>query len=78
MSLTLQQANAQLANATTAEQLSNIIKQLDISAQGSVTVLYSGMTANGIHSNDIVKAMLNAGSDIRVIDKTEVAKLAKF
>lgn len=39
MPLTFAQANAQLASITTADQLRDLISQLDITAGGSTTVL---------------------------------------
>jgi Ca2+-binding RTX toxin-like protein len=51
--------------------LLNLVKQVSVDAQGTVTVLYSGnIGVNGPYSGNVVKAMLDSGQDIRVIDKT--------
>lgn len=68
MAYTLEQANAILADINSEAELRNLISQLDVSATGSVTVLYSGPIGNGVSSTDIVKSMLANGEDIRVID----------
>jgi hypothetical protein len=74
MALTAQQANQELAKVTTVDQLRNLINQLSIEAEGKITILYSGSTANGVSNADIIQGMLRNGDDIRVIDKTEAAK----
>nr|WP_230950309.1 RTX toxin [Xylella fastidiosa] len=74
MALTLEQANALLGSITTQEQLRDLINQLDIHSSGSITVLYSGDTANGVSNPQILQGMLHNGDAIRVIDTTEAAK----
>jgi len=74
MALTAQQANQELAKVTTVDQLRNLINQLSIEAEGKITILYGGSTANGVSNADIIQGMLRNGDDIRVIDKTEAAK----
>ncbi|OCA58221.1 hemolysin [Xylella fastidiosa subsp. pauca 11399] len=74
MTLTAEQANALLGSITTQEQLRDLINQLDIHSSGSITVLYSGDTANGVSNSQILQGMLHNGDDIRVIDTTEAAK----
>ncbi|ALR01933.1 hypothetical protein [Xylella fastidiosa] len=74
MSLTVEQANALLGSITTQEQLRDLINQLDIHSSGSITVLYSGDTANGVSNSQILQGMLHNGDAIRVIDTTEAAK----
>ncbi len=74
MSLTAEQANALLGSITTREQLRDLINQLDIHSSGSITVLYSGYTANGLDNSQIIQGMLHNGDDIRVIDTTEAAR----
>ncbi|WP_434428574.1 RTX toxin [Xylella fastidiosa] len=74
MSLTAEQANALLDSITTKEQLRDLINQLDIHSSGSITVLYSGYTANGLDNSQIIQGMLHNGDTIRVIDTTEAAK----
>lgn len=54
--------------------LRNLINQLDVSASGSVTVLYGGNVGNNIGARAIIDGMLANGDDIRVIDTTEAAK----
>ncbi|SHG54602.1 calcium-binding protein, partial [Xylella fastidiosa] len=46
----------------------------DIHSSGSITVLYSGYTANGLDNSQIIQGMLHNGDDIRVIDTTEAAR----
>jgi hypothetical protein len=74
MALSAQEANARLATITTKEQLRDLINQLDISASGKTTILYSGVTADGISHAQIIQGMLRNGGDIRVIDQTEASK----
>ncbi|MDD0926770.1 hypothetical protein LOD59_03700 [Xylella fastidiosa subsp. multiplex] len=74
MSLTVEQANALLGSITTQEQLRDLINQLDIHSSGSITVLYSGYTANGVSNSQILQGMLHNGDTIRVIDTTEAAR----
>ncbi|ALR07191.1 calcium-binding protein [Xylella fastidiosa] len=74
MSLTVEQANALLGSITTREQLRDLINQLDIHSSGSITVLYSGDTANGVSNSQILQGMLYNGDAIRVIDTTEAAR----
>ncbi|ALR04784.1 RTX toxin [Xylella fastidiosa] len=74
MTLTAEQANALLGSITTQEQLRDLINQLDIHSSGSITVLYSGYTANGLDNSQILQGMLHNGDAIRVIDTTEAAK----
>ncbi|WP_434428578.1 calcium-binding protein [Xylella fastidiosa] len=74
MTLTSEQANALLGSITTQEQLRDLINQLDIHSSGSITVLYSGYTANGVSNSQILQGMLHNGDAIRVIDTTEAAK----
>ncbi|ALR09337.2 hemolysin [Xylella fastidiosa] len=74
MSLTVEQANALLGSITTREQLRDLINQLDIHSSGSITVLYSGYTANGFSNSQILQGMLYNGDAIRVIDTTEAAR----
>ena len=73
MALTAQQANQALAKITTVDQLRSIINQLSIDASGKTTVLYSGVTANGVDNSSLIQGMLRNGDDIRVIDNTEAA-----
>ena len=74
MTLTAQQAIEMLPGITTKEELRILINQLDITATGTTTILYSGETASGVQTNDIIQAMLRNGEDIRVIGTTEAAK----
>ena len=74
MTLTAQQAIERLPGITTKEELRMLINQLDITATGTTTILYSGETASGVQTNDIIQAMLRNGEDIRVIGTTEAAK----
>jgi hypothetical protein len=64
----------------TKEDLLRLVQNvtLDTNAgqtQGRVTVLYGGMVSSTGHSSDVISAMVANGSDVRVIDKTQVSKL---
>ncbi|WP_307188955.1 calcium-binding protein, partial [Massilia sp. Root335] len=61
----------------TLDSLRALATQVDVSATGKVTVLYSGPIAPGISSTGIINGMLANGEDIRVIDNTEAAKFLK-
>lgn len=50
MALTLAQANALLNNVTTVDDLRNLISQLDVTGQGTTTVLYSGKLVGNIET----------------------------
>lgn len=73
MSLTVAQANLLLDGAQTANDLRAIIAQLDISASGSYTVLYSGGVNGDLWTTDVSTA-LKSHPDARVLDKTEAFK----
>ncbi|MDC6413764.1 hypothetical protein LOK84_08580 [Xylella fastidiosa subsp. multiplex] len=61
MTLTAEQANALLGSITTQEQLRDLINQLDIHSSGSITVLYSGYTANGLDNSQIIQGCCITG-----------------
>lgn len=58
----------------TAEKLRALAAQVDADSPGRLTVLYSGRTAEGVWSSDIIKAMESAGEDVRIIDSSQAAK----
>jgi len=58
----------------TAEQLRKLVTQVDADTSGKLTVLYSGPAAKDIWSTDVINAMVDAGEDVRVINKSEAAK----
>jgi hypothetical protein len=72
--LTVQAAESPLsANPdayATKEALLGLLKQLDVHAEGAVTVFYSG-PVQGVSSGKVVEALLDQGADIRAIDKTQ-------
>jgi Ca2+-binding RTX toxin-like protein len=74
MPISAAQANTQLASITTVDQLRALISQLDISASGATTVLYSGSMPNGGGSDDVARALAAQDPTLRVIDNTEAAK----
>jgi hypothetical protein len=78
MALTAAEANALLANVTTADELRALIAQVDISASGSTTVLYSGGVPGGEAAIDVVRSMWDQGADVRIIDNTEAAKFLDY
>ncbi|WP_221064414.1 calcium-binding protein [Methylomagnum ishizawai] len=67
------QANVLLDSINTEAELKALVSQLDVSATGKVTVLYSG-NINGTYSGTIIKSMLSSGEDIRVLDNTQASK----
>jgi hypothetical protein len=77
MALDFEDAKKQLAGANTKEALLKLVNEVDIAAEGKVTVLYSGdLDVDGakVSANDIAEKM--AGDpNIRVINKTDAVKL---
>jgi hypothetical protein len=59
----------------TPDKLRALAAQVDADASGRVTVLYSGPSAKGVPSSQLIKSMLESGEDIRVIDNSEAARL---
>lgn len=80
-SLTSEQAKALLrgdpSNYDTPEALRRLAAHVDANAPGRLTVLYSGPSAEGIWSSDVIKAMREADEDVRLIDKSEAAEFLK-
>jgi hypothetical protein len=79
--LTAQQARAELASVHTKEQLLSLIRRIDWTTTGSVTVFYSGMaggsdtqSAGVIRSGELAVALRESGNDVRIIDQSEVSK----
>jgi hypothetical protein len=56
----------------TPEALRALARQVSVESPGQVTVLYSGRVADRVSSWNIVKAMEEAGEDVRLIDRTEI------
>jgi len=77
MAFDLIQAKQQLADlikgAYTTGDLLNLVRQVDIAAEGSVTVLYSG-EVDGVKTSVIAEGMASE-ANIRIIDKTAASKL---
>ncbi|MDR1076496.1 MAG: peptidoglycan-binding protein, partial [Xanthomonadaceae bacterium] len=61
-------------NYSTLEQLGILTEQVDANSSGRLTVLYSGETAKGIWSSDVINAFVEAGEDVRVINRSHVAQ----
>ncbi len=81
MTLTAEQANLLLDRIETKEQLLELIERVDHRVQGSVTVLYSGVTGRYssvgekiVHSGAMAEALHESGNDVRTIDQSEVGK----
>ncbi|MBD2720485.1 hypothetical protein H6G99_16155, partial [Synechococcus sp. FACHB-909] len=81
MKLTAEQANLLLDTIETKEQLLELIERVDHRVQGSVTVLYSGVTGRYssvgekiVHSGAMAEALHESGNDVRTIDQSEVGK----
>lgn len=71
MDISLAEANALLREAKSEEDLREIVRRLDVSADGKLTILYSGKAAEDVWSTDIIKGLLESDEDIRVLDKTQ-------
>ena len=71
MDISLAEANALLEHAQSADDLRDIVRRLAVRADGALTILYSGQTAEGVWSSDVVNGLMKAGEDIRVLDNTE-------
>lgn len=59
----------------TPNKLRALAAQVDADAPGRVTVLYSGPSAKGVSSSNIIESLLESGEDVRVIDRSDAAKL---
>lgn len=59
---------------TTKEQLTQLIEGLSVAAEGKETVLYSGRLGD-VSSASIAAKFAEDGVDVRVIDKTDAAKV---
>ncbi len=77
-SLSLNQASELLKNNpgafTTPESLQSLIEHVNMETSGKITIFYSGKYGD-TWTNDIVEAMNEADDDVRIINKTDVAKL---
>ena len=71
MDISSAEANALLTEAKSEEDLREIVGRLDVSADGKLTILYSGKAAEEVWSTDVINGLLKSGEDIRVLDKTE-------
>jgi hypothetical protein len=56
------------------DELRALARQVSIESPGRVTVLYSGRVADNVSSWNVVRAMEEAGEDVRLIDRTELNK----
>lgn len=70
----IEQLRKNLGEYATPETLRSLAAQVDADATGRLTVLYSGPAANGVWSTQVIDAMVEAGEDVRVINKSEAAK----
>lgn len=71
MDISLAEANALLREAKSEEDLRQIVGRLDVSADGKLTIFYSGKAAEEVWSTDVINGLLKSGEDIRVLDKTQ-------
>ena len=71
MDISSAEANALLTEAKSEDDLREIVGRLDVSADGKLTILYSGKAAEEVWSTDVINGLLKSGEDIRVLDKTE-------
>jgi len=81
MSKSYEEALAELDFVQTPEQFSALVDQLSVTAQGAVTVLYSGGylfpkdDKEGFMSGtSIIAAMVENGDDVRVVDKSDAGR----
>ncbi len=79
--ITAAQARSELASVHTKEQLIDLIRRIDWRADGSITVLYSGITATldsqsagSLRSGELAVSLWKSGNDVRIIDQSEVGK----
>ncbi|MEH6420746.1 peptidoglycan-binding protein [Pseudomonas sp. CGJS7] len=61
----------------TPEKLRALAAQLDADSPGRLTVLYSGQTAKGVWSSDVVDSMVESNEDVRVINRSQAAQFFK-
>jgi hypothetical protein len=59
----------------TRETLQDLVRGMSVDTPGNVTMLYSGMVNADVSSNKLALAVARQDKDVRVIDKTEAAKL---
>jgi hypothetical protein len=57
----------------TPDQLRMVAARVNADAPGRLTVLYSGHVGKGVGSGDVIKAMVAAGEDVRVINRSQAA-----
>lgn len=83
MAITAAEATQRLLNNPSAYQsedaLRALVNEISIEASGKTTLLYSGPlgvdpVGNAISSGEAVQKLINGGANVRVLDKTEVAK----
>ena len=74
MSLTSQQAIAQLSAVSTPTALRNLINEIDVTGTGSITLLNSGDIKIGTHSAVVAANMAIANPQLRYIGSTEAAR----
>ncbi|HEB4874453.1 TPA: hypothetical protein R0C45_002633 [Kluyvera ascorbata F0526] len=70
--LTINKGNRKLATITTAEELRNLLNELDVNCPEETTVLYNDSITKDIHTSSIVSELDNT-IGIRLIDKTEAS-----
>lgn len=87
MALTAAEANQLLLDNpldyVTKESFLNLVRQLSVDATGEITVLYGQPVATNqygasVAAGDLVKELVKAGTDVRVIDTTEAAKFLEI
>jgi hypothetical protein len=70
ITITMDQANALLADIKTPEALRELIAKLDVSGSGSITLFYSGLLDNGVEARDAAVALAKQNASIRIVDAT--------
>jgi hypothetical protein len=70
----IERLRASPSDYATPETLRALAAQVDADATGRLTVLYSGPAANGVWSTQVIDAMVEAGEDVRVINKSQAAQ----
>ncbi|MFO0059101.1 MAG: calcium-binding protein [Cyanobacteriota bacterium] len=85
MPLTKAQANARLGEVTTAQELRDLINEIDTTGTGTKTLLWSGYAGKlgqnngeGIHSGDITASLQKSDQGLRTIATTEAARFLEI
>lgn len=76
--LTAAEALVELANIKNEEQLRQLISQIDSTAPGSQTILYSGAQLAGLKAYEIAEAAADSDAAIRIVGNSEVGRFLRI